>query len=121
MVRGGLADRRRAVQPVPRKPESPRPNQRSGVERRQKDGLGLLPRATTPEERYRRGQYNQVAIILLIILGGVTALATLELILRQPGLFPSHWPGLVFGLILVAAGVGLAQRPERRREDRRHR
>ncbi|MGY2892543.1 prepilin signal peptidase PulO-like enzyme (type II secretory pathway) [Deinococcus sp. UYEF24] len=99
---------------------APRSNQRSGVERRQKDGLGILPRATTPEERYRRGQYNQVAIILLIILGGVTALATLQLILTQPPLLPSLWPGLIFGLILVVAGVGLAQRPERRREDRRH-
>ena len=121
MVRGGVADRKRRVQPVPKKQTAPISNQRAGVDRRQKDGLGLLPRATTPEERYRRALYNQAAIITLVLLGGITALATLQVIYTHPALLHDLWPGPVLGLILVARGVHLALRPERRRDDRRRR
>jgi len=119
VVSGGRVERRRPVEPVPKKMVAPKPNQRSGIQRRQKDRLAILPRAATPAERYRRQQYNQILIILLILGGAVTTLATLELILTQDALLSSLWPGPFLGLILVVAGVGLSQRPERRREDRR--
>ena len=83
MVRGGVADRRRQVQSVPREQAVERANLRTTSERRQKDGLGLLPRATNREERSRRAQYNQVAIILLVTLGGITGLATLDMVLTR--------------------------------------
>ena len=121
MVRSGVSDKRREVQPAPNKQTAPVSNPRSGVERRKKDGLGILPRATTPEERHKREQYNQIASITLISLGGITTLATLQMIYTQPAQLPALWPGPVLGLILFARGMYLALRPERRRDDRRRR
>jgi len=118
--RGERVDRWRTVEPVSKKPVTAMANRRSGIERRQKDGLGLFPRATTPKEHYRRWRYNQILSILLILGGSMTALATLALILMQRTLLSSFWPCPVLGLVLVIAGIGFAQRPERRREDRRH-
>jgi len=102
------------------KPVAPISNRRNGVERRQKDGLGILPKATTPEERYRRRMYNQLISILLVLGGVMTAFTTLGLMLSNRIPLSILWPYPILGLILVVAGIGFAQRPERRREDRRH-
>ena len=45
------------------------PDPRNPVDRRQRDGLGLLPRARTPLDRARRGGLNRLLGWLLLILG----------------------------------------------------
>jgi len=64
--------------------------------------------------------YNQLISILLVLGGVMTTFVTLGLMLSDRTLLSTFWPYPILGLILVIAGVGFAQRPERRREDRRH-
>lgn len=92
------------------------PGGRRNKERRKKDGLGLLPRATTPSQRLIRERINRLIGFLLII-GGVLIVGRLiPAIERGKG---SYVFVVVLAPLVIAQGVNLIGRRERRRTDRR--
>ena len=93
------------------------PDPRSQTDRRQRDGLGILPRATTPEERETRRRANLMIGGWLIVLGLVATLFSLRHLIRVPNF--SAWMLLLLGAVVLAQGVALVRRKERRKADRR--
>ena len=93
------------------------PDPRSPTDRRQQDGLGLLPRAKTPEEREARHRANLLIGWWLIALGLVTTLSGLRNLIRTPN--PTARVLLILGIIVLVQGVMLVRRKERRKVDRR--
>ena len=93
------------------------PDPRSQTDRRQRDGLGLLPRARTPEERKARHRANLLIGWWLIALGLVTTLSGLRNLIRTPN--PTARVLLILGIIVLVQGVMLVRRKERRKVDRR--
>ena len=93
------------------------PDPRNPVDRRQRDGLGLLPRATSSREREQRARANRLVALVLTLFGAlvvVGSLATLMVRPEQLGVL-----ALSMGLFILGQGVLLARRPERRRSNRR--
>jgi len=96
--------------PVPRQTGS-----RLQIERRQKDGLGLLPRVADPRRRQARHRANQVLGAALTLFGGAVVGCGLAYIHRGEAVHGAL--ALLLGLILIAQGVWQVGRRERR--DRR--
>jgi hypothetical protein len=99
------------------KPAQPDP--RDPIDRRQRDGLGLLPRARTTQERQHRARANRAGAFTLIVFGSLVFLASLVLVFLHPASLA--WLGVLSGSLILLQGVSLAGRRERRQADRRHR
>ena len=93
------------------------PDPRSQTDRRQRDGLGLLPRARTPEEREARHRANLLVGWWLIVMGLVTILSGLRNLIRTQDVTARVL--LILGAIVLVQGVRLVRRKERRKVDRR--
>ena len=93
------------------------PDPRSQTDRRQRDGLGILPRAKTPEERGARRRANLMVGWWLIVLGLVAILSGLLNLIRTQDVTARVL--LILGAIVLVQGVMLVRRKERRKVDRR--
>ena len=93
------------------------PDPRSQTDRRQRDGLGILPRARTPEERETRRRANLMIGGWLIVLGLVATSFSLRHLVRVPDF--NAWTLLLLGAVVLSQGVVLVRRKERRKADRR--
>lgn len=82
------------------------------VERRRRDGLGLLPPAMTPQQQRQRARANRLAAAALIVVGAFVVGGSLSLLVQRSE--PVVWLGLIFGGVVVVQGVLLAGRRERR-------
>ena len=89
------------------------------TERRRQDGLGLLPPARTPEQRYRRERANKVGGFVLVLIGSFVVGSSLALLGRQLG--PEFGFSLTLGVLVLSQGLWLIGRRDRRRHDRRDR
>ena len=89
------------------------------TERRRQDGLGLLPPARTPEQRYRRERANRVGGFVLVLIGSFVVGSSLALLGRQLG--PEFGFSLTLGVLVLSQGLWLIGRRDRRRHDRRDR
>jgi len=98
--------------PVPRQTRSS-----PQIERRQKDGLGLLPRVADPRKRRARHRANQVLGAGLTVFGGAVVGCGLAFLHRGEVLHGVL--ALLLGLITLVQGVWLVGRLERRDRGRR--
>jgi len=90
---------------------------RSALDRRQRDGLGLLPRSSDRWERQRRQQLNaQVGWFLLALGLTIWASGLLSLVQTRSIAFAF---GVAFGLAIAARGFQLATWNDRRVGERR--
>ena len=83
-------------------------------ERRRQDGLGLLPPARTPEQRYRRERANRIGGFVLVLIGSFVVGGSLALLRGQLG--PEFGFSLTLGLLVLSQGLWLLGRRERRRQ-----
>ena len=83
-------------------------------ERRRKDGLGLLPPARTPEQRYRRERANKVGGFVLVLIGSFVVGSSLALLGKQLG--PEFGFSLTLGILVLSQGLWLLGRRERRKQ-----
>ena len=93
------------------------PDFRSPIDRRQRDGLGLLPRATSSKDRDKRARANRLVALVLTLFGAFVVVGGLTSLVVHPvalGVLT-----LVLGLFILGQGVLLARRPERRQSNRR--
>ena len=93
------------------------PDPRSQTDRRQCDGLGLLPRAKTLEEREARHRANLLIGWWLIALGLVMTLSGLRNLIRTRDFTAGVL--VLLGIFVLAQGVQLVRRKERRKANRR--
>ena len=93
------------------------PDPRSPVDRRQRDGLRLLPRATTPEERRRRQQLNRLLGWLMALCGAVILAGSLIGLLHAPEV--SVLINALLGALIAAQGRQRISWKDRRKADRR--
>ncbi len=89
------------------------------TERRRRDGLGLLPPASTPEQRYRRERANKVGGFVLVLIGSFVVGGSLALLQGQFG--PEFGFSLTLGLLILSQGLWLLGRRERRKHSRQDR
>ena len=97
-------------------PEQQLGERRQG-DRRQKDGLGLLPRASTPDEHEYRARLNRLGGLFLSGFGALIAGGSGSLI--SLGSTHSGLSGVVLGAVLLARGLYMVGKRERRRRGRR--
>ena len=109
-----------------RNPASPRHTSQEGAsqegaftERRRRDGLGLLPPARTPEQRYRRERANRIGGFVLVLIGSFVVGGSLALLQGQFG--PEFGFSLTLGLLILSQGLWLLGRRERRKHSRQDR
>ncbi len=88
-------------------------------ERRRRDGLGLLPPARTPEQRYRRERANRVGGFVLVLIGSFMVGGSLALLRGQLG--PEFGFSLALGMLVLSQGLWLLGRRERRKHSRQDR
>ena len=93
------------------------PNPRTPIDRRQRDGLGLLPRATSSEDRDKRARANRLVALVLTLFGAFVVVGSLTSLVVHPVALGVL--ALLLGLFILAQGVLLARRPERRQANRR--
>ncbi|MGY2892546.1 hypothetical protein [Deinococcus sp. UYEF24] len=86
-------------------------------DRRKKDGLGLLPVATSPDEREYRARLNKLAGLLLAGFGAFIAGGSSNLL--ASGSTQSAVLGMVLGAVMLGQGVYMIGKRERRRRGRR--
>lgn len=84
------------------------------TERRRQDGLGLLPPARTPEQRYRRERANRVGGFVLVLIGSFVVGSSLALLRGQLG--PEFGLSLTLGILVLSQGLWLLGRRERRKQ-----
>ncbi len=84
------------------------------TERRRRDGLGLLPPARTPEQRYRRERANRVGGFVLVLIGSFVVGGSLALLRGQLG--PEFGFSLTLGILVLLQGMWLLGRRERRKQ-----
>ena len=89
------------------------------TERRRRDGLGLLPPARTPEQRYRRERANRIGGFVLVLIGSFVVGGSLALLQGQFG--PEFGFSLTLGLLILSQGLWLLGRRERRKHSRQDR
>lgn len=89
------------------------------TERRRRDGLGLLPPARTPEQRYRRERANRIGGVVLVLIGSFVVGGSLALLQGQFG--PEFGFSLTLGLLILSQGLWLLGRRERRKHSRQDR
>ena len=89
------------------------------TERRRRDGLGLLPPACTPEQRYRRERANKVGGFVLVLIGSFVVGGSLAPLQGQFG--PEFGFSLTLGLLILSQGLWLLGRRERRKHSRQDR
>lgn len=93
------------------------PAPRTPIDRRQRDGLGLLPRATSSKEREERARANRLVALVLTLFGAFVVVGSLtSLVVHQVALGVL---ALLLGLFILAQGVLLIRRSERRQSNRR--
>ena len=93
------------------------PDPRTPIDRRQRDGLGLLPRATSSKEHEERARANWLVALFLTLFGAFVVVGSLtSLVVHQVALGVL---ALLLGLFILAQGVLLIRRPERRQFNRR--
>jgi hypothetical protein len=112
-----LLERPPEVEPVLEEQPVAQDNRRRGVERRQKDGLGLFPLATTPEERENRTMLNRLIGGLLAGLGSFAAGGGLGLL--GPQYTWNATASVILGAAMIGQGVYLIGKRERRQRGRR--
>ena len=83
-------------------------------DRRRQDGLGLLPPARTPEQRYRRERANKVGGFVLVLIGSFVVGGSLALLRGQLG--PEFGFSLTLGILVLSQGLWLLGRRERRKQ-----
>ena len=93
------------------------PNPRTPIDRRQRDGLGLLPRATNSRERKERARANRLVALVLTLFGAFVVVGSLTSLVVHPVALGVL--ALLLGLFILSQGVLLARRPERRQSNRR--
>ena len=82
------------------------------VDRRRQDGLGLLPPAMTTEQRQKRERLNRTGGLMLTVAGAFIVGGSLGLLFERPDVV--SWMGVLLGLSMVAQGVSLVGRRDRR-------
>ncbi|WP_407540730.1 hypothetical protein Q0M94_04850 [Deinococcus radiomollis] len=82
------------------------------VERRRRDGLGLLPPAMTTEQRRKRERFNRAGGLTLTTAGAFIVGGSLGLLFAQPDVV--SWMGVLLGLSMGVQGVSLVGRRDRR-------
>ena len=82
-------------------------------DRRKKDGLGLLPVATTPDEREYRARLNKLAGLFLAGFGAFSAGGSSDLLVA------GSVQNAVLGMVMLGQGIYLMGRRDRRRRGRR--
>ena len=82
------------------------------VERRRRDGIGVLPPAVSPEQRRKRQRSNRLLAFFLILAGGFISGGSLTLVEHRVD--PVLPLGLILGVVVLGQGVALAGRRERR-------
>ena len=91
-------------------------DQRRG-DRRRKDGLGLLPVATSTDEREYRARLNRLAGLLLAGFGAFITGGSSSLL--KSGTIQNAVLGMLLGAVMLAQGLYMIGRRERRRRGRR--
>lgn len=91
--------------------------ERRNGDRRQKDGLGLLPVARNPDEREHRTQLNKLVGLFLAGFGAFIAGGSSNLLVS--GSTQNALLGIVLGAGMLGRGIYLIGRRERRRRGRR--
>jgi len=93
------------------------PDPRNPVDRRQRDGLGLLPRARTAAERAKRERLNRLLGWLMMVLGVVCWVSSLYC------LFQFHEVACAFSaflaVLIAIRGLQFVTWQDRRKTDRR--
>jgi hypothetical protein len=87
------------------------------VERRRQDGLGLLSPTMNPEQRRRRERFNRAGGLTLTTAGAFLVGGSLGLLYAQPDMVACM--GVLLGLSLLAQGILLVGRRDRRGTRRR--
>ncbi|WP_407571197.1 hypothetical protein [Deinococcus altitudinis] len=86
-------------------------------DRRKKDGLGILPLATSPGEREYRARLNRLTGLLLAAFGAFIAGGSSNLLVS--GSTQNAALGMVLGAVMLGQGVYMIGKRERRRQGRR--
>ena len=101
---------------TPRSTEQ-QPSDRRQGDRRQRDGLGILPRARTPDEAEYRARLNKLGGFFLSCFGALVAGGGGSLL--ASGFTLNGISGLALGATLFAQGLYVIGKRERRRRGRR--
>lgn len=94
-----------------------RQGDRRQEDRRKKDGLGLLPVATSPDERAYREQLNRLSGMVLAGFGAFIAGGSSSLLVS--GSTQNAVLGMLLGAVMLGRGLYMVGKRERRRRGRR--